>query len=280
MRASSPQARHVLGQNDKARAAAGSWPDWRVAGSAYRDAPAARTPPRRAVFDRAAGIEHEDLVADLRREPQIVGDEDERRCASLLLHLARSARTMRAWMVTSSAVVGSSATISRGPARKGHGDQHALAHAARELMRIALEQCRAAIAQMHARRAWQARARAARGASLMPRSRADARRTARPMVSTGLSADSGSCGTKAMSRPSSARRRAGAACDEILAVEHASAPPVTAKPGGSRCAIARPIIDLPAPGLADEAEDAAWGQARNESCREARGDRDRRSFAL
>ena len=39
------------------------------------------------------------------------------------------------------------------------------------------------------------------------------------MVSTGLSADSGSCGMKAIARPSSARRRARRHVHQILAVE-------------------------------------------------------------
>jgi hypothetical protein len=39
-------------------------------------------------------------------------------------------------MVTSSAVVGSSAISSFGLAGERHGDHHALAHAARELVRI------------------------------------------------------------------------------------------------------------------------------------------------
>jgi hypothetical protein len=48
-------------------------------------------------------------------------------------------RTIRAWMVTSSAVVGSSAMTSFGLLAK-QSDQHALAHAAGELMRIARQQ--------------------------------------------------------------------------------------------------------------------------------------------
>ena len=52
---------------------------WQAAGSAYRDAPAsastARAGPR---LDGAAGVQHQDLVADLRGEPQIVGDEHHR----------------------------------------------------------------------------------------------------------------------------------------------------------------------------------------------------------
>ena len=44
-----------------------------------------------------------------------------------------------AWMVTSSAVVGSSAISTCGSHDERHGDHHALAHAARELVRILVE---------------------------------------------------------------------------------------------------------------------------------------------
>ena len=47
-----------------------------------------------------------------------------------------------AWMVTSSAVVGSSARISAGRAHQRHGDHHALAQAAGELVGILLEPAR------------------------------------------------------------------------------------------------------------------------------------------
>ena len=44
-----------------------------------------------------------------------------------------------AWMVTSSAVVGSSAISRRGLAGEGDRDQHALPHAAGELVRVLLD---------------------------------------------------------------------------------------------------------------------------------------------
>ncbi len=44
-----------------------------------------------------------------------------------------------AWIVTSSAVVGSSAIRIDGSQRQRHGDHHALAHAARELVRVGVE---------------------------------------------------------------------------------------------------------------------------------------------
>jgi hypothetical protein len=48
-----------------------------------------------------------------------------------------------AWIVTSSAVVGSSAIRMSGRQAEGDGDHHALAHAARELVRVLVERARA-----------------------------------------------------------------------------------------------------------------------------------------
>ena len=47
-----------------------------------------------------------------------------------------------AWIVTSSAVVGSSAISSFGSQRERHRDHHALAHAAREPVRIIVDSAR------------------------------------------------------------------------------------------------------------------------------------------
>jgi len=67
-----------------------------------------------------------------------------------------------------------------------------------------------------------------------------------PMVSTGLSAESGSCGTKAMRSPSRARwRSAGKASRSVP--PKASEPAVMRKPGGRFRPMIRPIIVLPAP---------------------------------
>ena len=59
-----------------------------------------------------------------------------RRCRSL-----RRSRIW-AWMVTSSAVVGSSAISSAGSQRQRHGDHDALAHAARQVVRIVVDALR------------------------------------------------------------------------------------------------------------------------------------------
>ena len=48
-------------------------------------------------------------------------------------------RRICAWMVTSRAVVGSSASSSLGLQRERDGDHHALAHAAGELVRVVLD---------------------------------------------------------------------------------------------------------------------------------------------
>ena len=67
----------------------------------------------RRLFDDAAGIHHDDIVGDLGDDAEIVGDEQDRSCP-----ISGCSRRIRsricAWMVTSSAVVGSSAISSDG----------------------------------------------------------------------------------------------------------------------------------------------------------------------
>ena len=73
-----------------------------------------------------------------------------------------------AWIVTSSAVVGSSAISTLGVARERHRDHHALAHAARELVRVGVERARAPAGCRRARAARsRARAPAASGSVLV-----------------------------------------------------------------------------------------------------------------
>ena len=94
-------------------------------------------------LDDPAGIHHHDAVGDLGDDAEIVGDEQDRHA-----ELAAAGRCSRsricAWMVTSSAVVGSSAISSCGLAGQRHGDHDALAHAAGELVRIVVDALRRA----------------------------------------------------------------------------------------------------------------------------------------
>ena len=105
--------------------------------------------------------------------------------------------------VTSSAEVGSSAISRSGSRDQHHGDHHALAHAAGELVRTGAHR-RARIADAHRRQHVQAASRAcALGTPLCARDRP--RRSGRPMVITGLSENFGSCITMEMRLPRIAR---------------------------------------------------------------------------
>ncbi len=121
-----------------------------------------------------------------------------RRCSS------RSSSSTCAWMVTSSAVVGSSAISSSGSHGERHRDHHALLHAAGELERIFVAGA-ARHRECRPRRA--APARAARSAAPRRRGMALAapRRSARPTVSTGLRLVAGSWKIIAMRRPRTSR---------------------------------------------------------------------------
>ena len=87
---------------------------------------------RRSGFDDAPRVHHVDPVGVARDDSEIcvmmISAAPSRRVSSFI-----SSRIC-AWMVTSSAVVGSSAMISLGPQDKRHGDHDALAHAAAEMM--------------------------------------------------------------------------------------------------------------------------------------------------
>ena len=69
---------------------------------------------------------------------QVVGDDMIAPCPCSRFK-SRIRSRICAWMVTSSAVVGSSAISSFGLQRQRHGDHHALAHAAGELVRIVVQ---------------------------------------------------------------------------------------------------------------------------------------------
>ena len=121
-------------------------------------------------------------------------------CALCML---RMSRRICFCTVTSSAVVGSSATIKLRLERERGGDQHALAHAAGELVRISCA-ARAPGRGSALRRAARARALAPR--SRRARARAAGRRSsALRSAAPGLSAVIGSCGISAMRSPISRR---------------------------------------------------------------------------
>ena len=69
---------------------------------------------RATSLDDAAGVHHMDVVAEAGGEPEVVGDEDHRHVP--FLDQARQQVMIRACVVTSSAVVGSSAIRTSGPA--------------------------------------------------------------------------------------------------------------------------------------------------------------------
>ena len=93
---------------------------------------------RRPALDGAAGIHHGDLVAQLCGKPQVVGDEDDRGAVGAL-HVGdqRQDRRMHGDVERGGRLVGDDqARIGR----KRQSDQHALAHAAGQLMRILRQQ--------------------------------------------------------------------------------------------------------------------------------------------
>jgi hypothetical protein len=91
----------------------------------------------RPAFDRAARVHDDNLVADLRRKPQIVSDEDYRRAVPAL-HVGEQPndRRLHGDIQRRRRLVGNDKTRIAG---EGHRDQRALAHAPRQLMRITLQ---------------------------------------------------------------------------------------------------------------------------------------------
>jgi hypothetical protein len=87
-----------------------------------------------SVVDDAAMLHHRHPVGDLGHDAEIMGDEEHPHAA--VGWTASPASRICAWMVTSSAVVGSSAISSEGLAGERHRDHHALALAAGQLVRI------------------------------------------------------------------------------------------------------------------------------------------------
>ena len=84
--------------------------------------------PTRLLSAYTSGIKHHHTITSLRDDAHVVGDQNEREPRS------RTRSTMIwmicAWIVTSSAVVGSSAMMSSGISSERHGYDDALLHAA------------------------------------------------------------------------------------------------------------------------------------------------------
>ena len=131
------KARHALGQRVKPAP---------LAHRGIRELQAARVGvagrrkhlARRPVFGGAARIEHQNVVAHLRGEPQVVGDEHHRGILALL-HLGDQPHDARLdrHVERGGRLVGDDQLRAAGKRKR---DQHALAHAAGELMRIARQQ--------------------------------------------------------------------------------------------------------------------------------------------
>ena len=84
----------------------------------------------RAVLDDPAGVHDHDVVGHLGDDAQVVRDEHHAPCPCCSWTDRMSSRIC-AWMVTSRAVVGSSAMSSLGSHDERHGDHDALAHGRR-----------------------------------------------------------------------------------------------------------------------------------------------------
>ena len=112
--------------------------DRRASGRACRDAAGCRTAPRPAPprpCGRHTSPRRARAVSATTPRSWVIST-----MAVPVFSLRSSIRSrICAWMVTSSAVVGSSAISTCGSQRQRHGDHHALAHAARELVRIFVE---------------------------------------------------------------------------------------------------------------------------------------------
>ena len=93
--------------------------------------------PARGRLDDPAGVHDVHLVAQPGDDAEVVGDEDQR--GPVPTTSSRSSSRICAWIVTSSAVVGSSAMSSRGSQASAMAIMHALAHAAGQLVRVALQ---------------------------------------------------------------------------------------------------------------------------------------------
>ena len=175
----------------------------------------------RRVLGDAGRVHDDDVVRDLGDDAEVVRDQDHGGPDSAWSSRIRS--RICACVVTSSAVVGSSAISSVGLVDERHRDHHALAHAAGELVRVVVDRaarpagCRPPAAP---------RAIASSRASRCVTSRCS--RTAStswlPIESTGFSDVIGSWKIIAISLPRRARRRRCEACRRFSPRKSACAP--------------------------------------------------------
>ena len=156
-----------------------------------------------ARLDDLAGVHHDHAVGHARDHAEVVRDEQHRPCRRRGAGRAMSARIC-AWIVTSSAVVGSSAIRRRGPAGHRHGDHHALAHAAGELVRVVVDARSGAGMPTRAHQVDGARRAAARAHAEMHLERP--RRSGSPTVAAG--SGSSSAPGRSSTRPLAADARA------------------------------------------------------------------------
>ena len=196
-----------------------------------------------AALDDPTGVHDVDRVAERRGEPEIVGDQDHARGPRSSTS-APSRSTMRACVVTSSAVVGSSAIRTSGFARDRHRDHHALTHPAGELVRIAVEAARGL------RRCRRRRAARSHGLAPAPWGRRSWARIAstiwRPMERTGLSEDIGSWYTIAIRPPRTAAISRSVSC--VRSRPPSRTVPAAIRPGGGSSRIsASAVSDFPDP---------------------------------
>ena len=162
-----------------------------------------------------------DPVGEVGDHAEVVGDQQDGRCRARS-RSSRSRSRICAWMVTSRAVVGSSAMSSRGLAGERHRDHHPLPHAAGELVRVVVQP---PLGGGMPTRSSSSIARWPGGLAGRPRCAGAApRRSGGRSVKTGLSEVIGSWKIVAISRPrttaaSARRRRAGRAVELDRAVD-------------------------------------------------------------
>ena len=93
------------------------------------------------VRSRGLGIHHHHLIAQLRGEPKVVGgDKDDRSRGARAAFPRSPRRRICGWIVTSSAVVGSSAITRRGLLENANAISTPLQHPAGQLMRVPTKQ--------------------------------------------------------------------------------------------------------------------------------------------